>query len=933
MFIEKSKQAISVIDAHTGERDYLKVDKDATGFTIKIPEGKTKLKITKWYGVGQELTQEFDVVGSGSEKGVSGMTQISTGNAFAEDYCEAYSGYGATSLGGNCTPKIVGAVDGVVVYRTPCQKEFFEFELGANQKIELFVEDVVLIEKTYSATLKQNLSVKETLGLKAFEDYFGTGVILNELHEADRVFFADGLPVSVAIDGLITINKGYDESIMSTYGMAFIDCAYTKNEESKYVATKRRMYFYFVDDKNIIANYEYAYNNFIPKKDIYFLFQFGKVWMQTIFGFERTEVKNERLWLYRENNEEDLTNYETASLKFLEKCSSFVTPEKIVTIYNGYNSADEGTFFPSFVSVWASSLSPSVNTPKSNKSLKRQLKFLKEIFGLGVTPTIVTPLKKRIDTYGDGTIIVDWNSAEVMLYLKSKGYNFAYASIYALSKVSTNTLGSLNKNYLPDASIYGGMNTYTSDGDVSYSFDNITKVFTYNRTAITYPPANDIMRMLSIVDDCLGGVKKFVCNGSSWSLELTKSTIDFKYHFFQNGKEREDIDLFVLFAQRIVIGGENIKVSLSYPYDYSGASVITNNVINPIYAWLSEFMSISFIKIFLLACTNLGAVFSATNNSPYFNSGNVIGDTPHLENIYSIMNSKNFIMDSLRIFLQKDSQIFYVYGITNYSGMDISRTWTTYSDGVFHIREYIGGRTTSYSETLTEIFYVEPIPIVLKTFLEEKVIPELNKVYASLKSATVYVGGYINDTFNLNMPENKIETIMRDAFNQYISCETWSYRLRLSVNTSFSYDGATHNISNGYAYVDITDLRSIPTLNVMPASITINLNVVSNISLDSIDGNIAPMSVIEPEESDNKVVINVSDSKKVRTIVYTSPITIESISVNGQRIDAINKLLEDGTTRKFSVGNSTVTWKDSTITIYNFGTTTSLSVGDATFVI
>jgi len=262
MFIEKSKQAISVIDAHTGERDYLKVDKDSTSFTIKVPAGKTKLKITKWYGVGQELTQEFDVVGSGSEKGVSGMTQITTGNAFAEDYCENYSGYGANSLGNNCTPKIVGAVDGVLVYRTPCQKEFFEFELSANQKIELCVEDVVLIEKTYSSTLKQNLSVKETLGLKAFEDYFGTGVILNELHEADRVFFADGLPIEVDLNETISIWAATtDESIKSIYGMAFIDCAYTKNENGEYSVTKKRMYFYFAEDEAIIANYEYAFNH------------------------------------------------------------------------------------------------------------------------------------------------------------------------------------------------------------------------------------------------------------------------------------------------------------------------------------------------------------------------------------------------------------------------------------------------------------------------------------------------------------------------------------------------------------------------------------------------------------------------------------------------------------------------------------------------
>jgi hypothetical protein len=106
----------------------------------------------------------------------------------------------------------------------------------------------------------------------------------------------------------------------------------------------------------------------------------------------------------------------------------------------------------------------------------------------------------------------------------------------------------------------------------------------------------------------------------------------------------------------------------------------------------------------------------------------------------------------------------------------------------------------------------------------------------------------------------------------------------------------------------------------------------TNILLAMATESSAETKVVDVPSASDKVIINVTDSGKTRTINYSSPINIESISVGGQRIDAINQKLEDGTLRKFSVGSSTVTWDNNTITISNFSSVTSLKIGDASFV-
>jgi len=109
-------------------------------------------------------------------------------------------------------------------------------------------------------------------------------------------------------------------------------------------------------------------------------------------------------------------------------------------------------------------------------------------------------------------------------------------------------------------------------------------------------------------------------------------------------------------------------------------------------------------------------------------------------------------------------------------------------------------------------------------------------------------------------------------------------------------------------------------------------NTVSS-SLNSTEGSSESSIIEEPEATPNAVTITVTDSSKTRTIVYASPIEIASISVDGERIDVGNRMIDADIPRKFSIGNATVTWKNSTITVYNFGAVMSLKIGDASFII
>lgn len=926
MFIEKSKYALHETDAHAGERDYLFVSKDDVGLDIKVPSGKTKLKITKGFGKGNEVSQEFDVVGSGDSVGVENMNEIVVGNAFVDDYCEAYSGYGVGSQKNSCAPRICGYKNRVAIYRTHCPREFFEFTPSQKQKIELYVNDTVLIEKTYSAELKQNLNVRETLGLKLFEEYFGTGVILNELHEEKRIFFADGLPITIATNNDIIAYKESERILGTTYGLCYVFCAYQKSGNG-YVCKEYRIRFYFLKDDDLFANSDYLKSNFRLQSTLYGQdFIFGSIYLQ-MYALERNVfVVNDfngdyNFEVLRESFDE-LTDKERMVMDFFKIATHSIPKEKITTIDSRNADYEIVPLYPKFYAKTQHDVSPTKNT------LDTSFKYLKEIQSIGLYPAdIMVYLKPMYNSYklinygyGYGWIngFSGWNNKDVMAELRRGGRIISRVGGY-FSGTDTVSSSSLFKGieFIPNREIWGGVDVYTGDYCVKFYTD--TKKFVYDATTTPCSRANvqKIITTYKMVNEYIGGVKKIDVTDYDLKFSLTKDTVVFwgdGRNSLGKTRNEKEADFFYMFSEWVSVffvgDNKDIKVSFSSPYQH-----FDNNKLSPYEVRTIFWASPDFFKQLLLTFNNLGAVFYAQDNIL-----DIDGRFDGLVYVYHVLNSKGFILNRLQLRLDGVG-VFY-------RPIDVSRVWTTYADGHFNVRELIGTSTVYYDSVLEDSFFSFQIPEVLKSFLEEDVISKMNTIYQNLKSLRVHVGGWLNQSMAFSLTDAQIEKILRDVFNQYVSWGVLSYRLKIYAVITLC-EGQSGSIG-WESTVVVDDLTQVSVLEIPPTSdgdYSSNDPVLVQTSSTG-----SELSINDAQPHVEKVTINVSDSGKIRTIVYSSPVEIESISLGGQRIDAINQRIDDGTLRKFSIGSATVTWESNTITIYNFSAVTSLKIGDASFV-
>ncbi|NCD11043.1 MAG: hypothetical protein EOL93_00700 [Epsilonproteobacteria bacterium] len=924
MFIEKSKQALEKTDAHTGERDYLHVKKDDTGFDIKVPNGKTKLKLTKGFGKSGEVSQEFDVVGSGNAIGVEGMNKIVVGNAFADDYCEAYSGYGISSNGADCAPKLAGAVDGIVVYRTPCPKEFFEFTLSEKQKIELYINDTVLIEKTYSAELKQNLNVRETQGLKIFEEYFGTGVILNELHEAKRIVFADGLPITIDDDDKIIVQKDSDDVLALTYGASRIYCIYKKNGDV-YVCENHVVYFYFLEMSDLLENITYLKNNFISTKNlsISHAFEIGLVEVKLyaiplpVFSLWGSNERGYTIRLYKENYEEILTIREEISISFLLKFKEDWIREngllpKINTISNANTDllvdGQNADFYPTFY-VPKSSIFDFTN-PRSDKWVKTQYKFLDVIQGLGLYPVIkfrdTNNFSNIVNNSGEiySSALGGWNNKKMLSLLESNpnvpkikvcsnGSNHIWL-VYAGYGSRSDYLSKLDKNYIPLPRWgYTRYFKYVDIGNqIKFVYDKSLRHLNVMADTDTPDDVGLIQRVITFIEEHISPI----------------ACIDFR------GYTRVYKDSLILYPSNMNLLDDVIanfmNKSEQNKYTLRGAygNLIENNNLTDKFFNIGDSIPIDKLKHFFTFINNNGVVLHAQNDTVSWK-----GYQSSLVFLYALLDSKDFVLKSLFV---KNYERVASYPTYSYSyDYDYSHLWTTYADGHFAVREIINDGSNA------------KVPASLKKFLEEVLIPKLNTAYENLLHVKILV---TNNGSELDAPLStvQIQGLLRGLFNQFLLKRTMNiaFRATISYTGLNPYDGKLYTDGSAFNFSGVDALASVS----VNATINYGGDVVEN-HISGVES--ASDDAVEPSEPPlDKVSITVTDSGKTRTIGYASPIAIESISVGGQRIDAINQKLKDGTLRKFSVGSSTVTWGGNMITIYNFSTVTSLKIGDASFV-
>ncbi len=942
MFIEKSKQALSTIDAHTGERDYLKVDKDSTGFTIKVPNGKTKLKITKWYGVGQELTREFNVIGSGSEKGVSGMAQINTSNAFAEDYCEAYSGYGIYSFDKDeCTTTFSGYKNGEKVYDTKCYEVFFNYT-DNNVQMRLVKDGAVHAERFYKEIEHpfknesgyaianmlpiENLRVRcfrifTTEALMFFMSFFETPFFMGELNESDNLFFKDGLDVCIGkndsgflykdwnsyfeeeptakkYENAFFINQSISVDGYGEYSLFLYYCTDSIPEngiaKGNYLSAFHRVSMVFESDDVALKNKEYLLANFLPDVITEEVTRFHPkaypAYPQSIqrydfnFGIFTISCKN---YMFTVQHPTD-ANYN--SISNATSIDDFDT--RIIGVFDLYK--EPTSYWSNKESAVLSFLNKLMLTPlkfrfqyytnpsnayhlgldSSAKITVGHFKYLKELsVAWGARFDIVT--LDGYTTKNNECFFFDYRDMKLLKFFTSIGYRFT--SFY----YSGNELN-YDKKYL---TIAEPISEYTPP--LGYWGSNIDGFVENIRTKGGTAYFNIEEKEFTSFYGGTSAISFF-----EYSLrfgDAEKICLSNSFCFYKNDNklliQGETDDIFLDYVIN-KIGASNIHVYTDNNHSYPFENIIVNNNIS------QNVFDGGMPIVTSLACKKNNVKFSFQDNHIHFGfAGNESFPSRVTNPILSVVSTSLSLVTGM------------------YNGFS---WWLKWKDSLsVLVKEYAGDG--------------EPIAKLIIEYLQNLCLPKINHIIVKLKSVFTVFNGLGTSEFYLT--DGQIRTVMERAINEFFI--TGNMETSFYINYSYSfYDQADNGYEIRFGNADLL----VHVISSMHTSFEVSPAGLYATVLSSYPKNLAE-SVPSVEEEFGRVVISVADASKVRTIAYTSPIEIASISINGERIDVANRMIDADMPRKFSIGNSTVTWKDSIITIYNFSAVTSLKIGDASFII